>query len=423
MNWLKYADKENWHEAAQILPRMNEEEFAQLTTDISTNGFNPQFPIVLYKDKVLDGINRILACKKANVKPEFTQYAGDSPVTFVITANINRRHLSKSQSAVCAVEAIPLFEKETLAKQAKAAKPLYGTDKTAVTLLQKKSNVTPSESTDKNEKAAAAYAGKMFSVSRSYVAAAKALPISLQAEVKAGKKTVNEAKKEVKKVKAKAAAKKAATDATGTATLYHEGYDTFLKRFEDKSIDLLLTDPPFSTDVDDIKSFAKWLPKALAKVNATGRAFVFIGAYPEELQAYLNTALPTQVLVWAYNNTIGATPKKDHMQNWQACLYFRNEKAPDWNEDQITNLFAAQTVNAPDGRQGEGKYHSWEKPMPLIKNIISRSTKAGGVVIDPFAGSGTHLLAAKLLGRTAFGCDVDKKAVKISVDRGVALGE
>ena len=61
--------------------------------------------------------------------------------------------------------------------------------------------------------------------------------------------------------------------------------------------------------------------------------------------------------------------------------------------------------------------------MPLIKNIISRSTKAGGVVIDPFAGSGTHLLAAKLLGRTAFGCDVDKKAVKISVDRGVALGE
>ena len=151
MNWLKYADKENWHEAAQILPRMNEEEFAQLTTDISTNGFNPQFPIVLYKDKVLDGINRILACKKANVKPEFTQYAGDSPVTFVITANINRRHLSKSQSAVCAVEAIPLFEKETLAKQAKAAKPLYGTDKTAVTLAQKNANVTPSESTDKHE--------------------------------------------------------------------------------------------------------------------------------------------------------------------------------------------------------------------------------------------------------------------------------
>ena len=246
---------------------------------------------------------------------------------------------------------------------------------------------------------------------------------SVAADFQIAPMTVSKVVADFKKKKAaRAAAKKAAAESPGTATIYNEDYATFLKRFEDKSVDLLLTDPPFSTDVDDIKVFAKWLPKALAKVKSTGRAFVFIGAYPEELQAYLNTALPNQVLVWAYKNTIGMTPNKDHMQNWQACLYFRNEKAPDWNEYEITNLLAAQTVNAPDGRQGEGKYHSWEKPMPLIKNIVARSTQSGDIIIDPFSGSGTHLLAASLLGRKAFGCDIDKKTVKIAVDRGCKLG-
>src|SRR5690606_23894638 len=52
--------------------------------------------------------------------------------------------------------------------------------------------------------------------------------------------------------------------------------------------DLLLTDPPYSTDVDDIEEFAaSWLPVALAKVKPTGRAYVCVGAYPHELRAYL----------------------------------------------------------------------------------------------------------------------------------------
>lgn len=55
--------------------------------------------------------------------------------------------------------------------------------------------------------------------------------------------------------------------------------------------DLLLTDPPYSTDVQDIERFARdWLPAALDRVKATGRAFVCIGAYPPELVAYLAAA-------------------------------------------------------------------------------------------------------------------------------------
>lgn len=57
--------------------------------------------------------------------------------------------------------------------------------------------------------------------------------------------------------------------------------------------DLLLTDPPYSTDSPDIAAFAQaWLPAALDRLNSTGRAYVFVGAYPAELSAYPAGARP-----------------------------------------------------------------------------------------------------------------------------------
>lgn len=59
------------------------------------------------------------------------------------------------------------------------------------------------------------------------------------------------------------------------------------------SCDLLITDPPYSTDVNDVFEFAaSWLPAALDKVKPSGRAYVCIGAYPDELLAYLMVKPP-----------------------------------------------------------------------------------------------------------------------------------
>src|SRR5882724_4993704 len=74
----------------------------------------------------------------------------------------------------------------------------------------------------------------------------------------------NVARKAQAKKAAKAQAKKSAEAASGVATIYHETCAAFLKRFEKQSVDLLLTDPPYMTDVDDddndIDKFAKsWL--------------------------------------------------------------------------------------------------------------------------------------------------------------------
>lgn len=182
--------------------------------------------------------------------------------------------------------------------------------------------------------------------------------------------------------------------------------------------DLLITDPPYSTDVEDIDAFAaKWLPLALSKVKSTGRAYVCVGAYPNELAAYIKVAMPTQVLVWTYRNTLGPSPSHGYKLNWQAILYYQMPDAPPLTCPVMTEQFSVQDINAPDGRLGD-RYHAWQKPMELAERLIRHSTKVGDSVIDPFACTGTFLLAASTLGRPAKGCDIDKENIIIAINRG-----
>jgi 16S rRNA G966 N2-methylase RsmD len=172
------------------------------------------------------------------------------------------------------------------------------------------------------------------------------------------------------------------------------------------SCDLLLTDPPYMTDVEDFEAFAgAWLPMGLAKLKANGRAYIFIGAYPLELLTYLKICLPAQVLVWTYQNTIGPSATINYNLNWQAILYYCGPEAAPLLCPELMERWAVQAINAPDGRQGN-RIHQWQKPDEIARRFIMHSTKPGDLVLDPFAGSGTFIHAAAALGRRALGCDI-----------------
>lgn len=55
-----------------------------------------------------------------------------------------------------------------------------------------------------------------------------------------------------------------------------------------------------------------------------------------------------------------------------------------------------------------------QKPVLLLERILRLSTDAGDVVLDPFCGSGTTLVAAKLLDRVGIGIDISKDAVELT---------
>jgi site-specific DNA-methyltransferase (adenine-specific) len=79
--------------------------------------------------------------------------------------------------------------------------------------------------------------------------------------------------------------------------------------------------------------------------------------------------------------------------------------------------------NSPDNvlRSGFGKgesgHHLAQKPLKLMQALIELTTQSGQIVLDPFCGSGSTLVAAKALRRQYLGYELDPDSVKISLKR------
>lgn len=61
--------------------------------------------------------------------------------------------------------------------------------------------------------------------------------------------------------------------------------------------------------------------------------------------------------------------------------------------------------------------HETQKPIPLMRELVMLFTDEGETILDPFAGSGTTLRAAKDLGRKAIGIEIELKYCRIAAER------
>lgn len=89
-----------------------------------------------------------------------------------------------------------------------------------------------------------------------------------------------------------------------------------------------------------------------------------------------------------------------------------------FNEDEFTDgEQTAENVLRFSLEKGEGGLHLAQKPVRLMEALISLTTLPGQVVLDPFCGSGTTLVAAKNLSRRYIGFELDEKNVAIASKR------
>jgi ParB-like chromosome segregation protein Spo0J len=107
-------------EYEKLLPKMSEEEFAELKASIQTEG--QHYPIVANENlEVLDGHHRFRVCEELGIEPDFEVRKFEDKLLekkFVIEANLRRRHLTKFQLVELGV---PLLEIEkALAKKRQA---------------------------------------------------------------------------------------------------------------------------------------------------------------------------------------------------------------------------------------------------------------------------------------------------------------
>ena len=107
---------------ADALPMVSDVELQELADDITANGQIES--IKLWNDEIIDGRNRYAACKLAGVEPRFETIEVDDPVSYVTSANVRRRHLTKQQIGLFIAFATEVMSREESTAKANGVK--YG---------------------------------------------------------------------------------------------------------------------------------------------------------------------------------------------------------------------------------------------------------------------------------------------------------
>ena len=183
------------HPVCEIVPLMDEEALTRLVDDIRENGL--RVPLWTHNGMLVDGRNRLIACKRAGVKPRFQEWDGQgSLVKFAWSLNGARRDLTPGQRAAAAVLMLPILEQEAAERQAAGQKHGGETGGRG----RAKSNSSPQKVggsyPDRHAGEAVAEAAKMTGANRHYVAEAKRLKKEAPKEfeqMKAGKTTIAKA--------------------------------------------------------------------------------------------------------------------------------------------------------------------------------------------------------------------------------------
>jgi DNA modification methylase len=97
--------------------------------------------------------------------------------------------------------------------------------------------------------------------------------------------------------------------------------------------------------------------------------------------------------------------KHEHGRQWEAICFYPQEE----------HEFIERIPDVINDRQTENVYHPTQKPVGIIRRIIE--TNRGGVIIDPFMGSGTTGVACRMLGRKFIGIEIDKTYFEIAKKR------
>lgn len=189
-----------------------------------------------------------------------------------------------------------------------------------------------------------------------------------------------------------------------------------MKTFPDKSIDLVLTDPPYGVSVDyDIfndsaDNILDLIKKALPEMLRIGkRVAIFSGVHNIHLYDK-----PDWIMAWTWNTT-GSFGKYGFNQ-WQPILLYGDDIK---SFGSVNGQIKSDRLDFSGmGSAGYTKNeHPCPKPERVMEKAIMRLSNENDIVFDPFMGSGSTLVAAKKLGRNFIGIEISPEYCKIAEDR------
>ena len=236
-----------------------------------------------------------------------------------------------------------------------------------------------------------------------------------------------------------------------TDYIYNGDCLEYLKKIPDNSIDLVITDPPFNIgkkyagNYNDHLKFEeylawcyKWLDELARVIKIGGSLYIF--NYPEN-NAYLKVYLDKKKelnfkrwLTWHYPTNTGHS-KHNYTRTQDSILFYTKGDKHTFNKELVSQPYKNPTDKRvrkliESGKKGTGPYdvlmfnlvknvskekteHIAQLPVALVELFVKASSNPGDIVFDPFMGSGTTAVAAKMNGRHYLGCEIGKKYFNI----------
>lgn len=220
-----------------------------------------------------------------------------------------------------------------------------------------------------------------------------------------------------------------------------------LKKIPDKSISLIVTDPPYNLNKDygnnqdkfefeEYLEFSRaWLKEAKRVLADDGTLYVFMGM---RYISYIYTILEQELgmtfnswITWFYTQGIGKTkgfsPRHDDI-----LMFTKHPKKFIFNLDlirvpqkyyrSVNNMRGANPGNVWEFSHmhycnKNRKKHPTQKPEGLYERMILASSNEGDTILDPFVGSGTLLRVCQQTGRKGIGIDINPDYIEMTKER------
>lgn len=191
-----------------------------------------------------------------------------------------------------------------------------------------------------------------------------------------------------------------------------------IKQLPPSSVDLIVTDPPYGDNTAYgtqhtritgnehplVALQALSLAYHVLKPNRT--AYMFCGmrhlSFIRSFFAAYSRFRGREVIIWdKVSMGLGSGFRKQY-----ECILVLEKGKPQYRNHRMLNILRYPRVRS--------KLHPHVKPIALIKTLILHSSDEGDVVLDPFAGSGSTLMAAYQARRNFLGVEVNKDYCRVA---------
>ena len=448
------------HEVAELIPKMSDDEYQSLKADIAKHG--QREPLVVHEGKILDGRHRYRACMELGLEPRTESWdARGSAVTFVISQNLHRRHLTASQRAAVAVQATTMYEAERNARvrQRRGAVTAGRASGAARRDRPKVEEIVPPRSRRLQARDEVA---TEFGANPRYIQDAKTLRDAapqLLDQVVRGERTLPQAKQELRReqkraeLKAKAERVQETTATDPSWEVRHGDCIQILPTIKDPAR-LIFADPPYNIGIDygegqaadrlsdeDYMAWAEsWLTACRDRLTPDGALWVLIGDEYAAEYAVILKRLGLTIRSWIkWFEAFGVNCSRNFNRCSRHLFYcVRDPNQFVFHEDAVIRPSDRQTKYRDKRAAGGGKLwdNVWgiepaiprltgtckeripdfptQLPLALLEPIVQCASEPGDLVIDPFNGSGTTGAAAIRHGRCYIGIEKSTKFAELA---------